>query len=164
VVVTVTLLLVAPHIEAETLVVPGEPEVVVPLPSVMVARMAVLEIFQVAKLVTSVVPVTPLKVASSTNVTAVLPGTVALVPPLSTVSLSVCTTGHTFTVCVELVTVPREALTVVVPGRVVRFASPAAVIRPGLEKFAMLGLLEVHTDWPVASFVLPSLYVAVATI
>jgi len=107
--------LVTPQRVADTLVVLSTPTVVVPLPSVIAGRIDVSEIFQVTSSVTSWVPVTPLKVATASKVTVWPLVTVALVPPLI-VTTKVSTTGHTVTEMLELVTVPSDAVTVVVPG------------------------------------------------
>jgi hypothetical protein len=147
-------LLVAPQRVAETVVVPVA--AVVALPDEIVEITDVFEMFQVTEFVTSWVPLTPLNVALAVKVTVWLTVVVRLFPPLIK-TCRVCTTGQTLTVCEELVTVPSDALTLVVDGKVLRVDNAAAFSLPGLLKLATEGAEEVHTDLPVTSPVLPSL-------
>jgi hypothetical protein len=156
-VVIVTVLLDTPHNVADTVNVLALFAMVVPLPALSIEASAlVLEMFQVTNASTLLFPVTPLKVASASNVRAVPPATLTLAPPF-TVRVIVCTTGQTVTVWLELLTVPRDALTLVVAGKVGRFVRAVAWIVPGLVKIATFVLAEVQIDFPVTSPVVPSL-------
>ena|SRR5580765_6511902 len=121
-----TVLLDTPHNVADTVIVLGWPEIVVPLPLLSIeASTVVSEMFQVTNWLTGLFPVIPLKVASASNVRAVPPGTLTVDPPL-TVTVNVCTTGQTVTVWLELLTEPSDALTLVVAGKVGRLDRSAA--------------------------------------
>jgi hypothetical protein len=61
------------------------------------------------------------------------------------------------TVWLELLTVPRDALTLVVAGKVGRLVRAVAWIVPGLVKIATFVLAEVQIDFPLTSPVVPSL-------
>ena len=167
--VTVTVLLGKLHSEAETevdilssslatvpLAVAVEP---LPLPTIE-GNTAVFVMFQVTEALTFCWPVTSLKVASAIKFTAVSPGTDALELLPFTVIARVSTTGQTSTVCDELVTVPIEALTLVVPGKTPCASNCdrlTAVRSPGVGKVATFSSDEIQTELPVASLVLPSL-------
>ena len=121
-----TVLLDTPHKLADTENVLGLPETGVPLPAVSIeGSKLVLEMFHVTYASTGLFPETPLKVASASNVRAVPPGTLTLAPPF-TVRVNICTTGQTVTVWVELLTVPSDALTLVVAGKLGRLDRAAA--------------------------------------
>jgi hypothetical protein len=164
--VTVTVLLGKLQIDAETVVdVPVKPTTV-PVATVAVVLVAVIElitvvsrIFHVTEPLTFCWAETPLKVANAIKLASCPDVTVALVLPFTVIARA-STTGHTFTVWVELVTVPMAALTVVVPGRVPCNSNCerlTAVRLPGVGKVATPVSDESQTDLPVASLVLPSL-------